>query len=263
MTNLGALSHFSLALHVGPGGLTAILSSVSHLHSSQLSCLSFLDSASETQGSSSYHPGALGASCSGTHRDIPALCWAVSGVIQRTRGWLSSALSLPKPIWGFPVSQHHIPGQVRRGQRVQISFLRELPVVIFITVSQPSLDFPPPSKAEDRLLGSRVGKLALIYASEFFVIVVVFCVLRVPPRPERFFSLSNLRKFVFKGINENFSWLRWATPMLLFLWLLNFLMPMYNCFVILFLYLANLHLGIYPREILTLVWKSWIRGFTK
>lgn len=140
------------------------------------------------------------------YRDIPALCWAVSGVIQRTRGRLSSALSLPKPIWGFPVSQHHIPGQVRRSQQAQVSFLRELPASDFYHClpTQPGLS---PSFQSRRLSSwLKSGETCSDTCIRIFdVIVVVFCALRVPPRPECLFSLSNLRKFVFKGINENFS----------------------------------------------------------
>lgn len=142
----------------------------------ELSLIPWLFSASGAQGSSSHHPGALGASCSDT--EIYLLCAGLS--LGSSKGQeddcpLLSASPNPSGVFLFPNTTSQ--AKLEEASRHKSPFSGNYLLVIFITVFQPSLDFPPPSKAEDCPLGSRVGKLALIHASEFLMLLLLFSVL--------------------------------------------------------------------------------------
>lgn len=187
----------SLGLSVGPGGLTAVLFSESHLHSSQLSCLSFLDS-SLPLGHKGAHPTTLvpWGLAAQILTEIYLLCAELS--LGSSKGQdedcpLLSASPNPSAVFLFPDTTSQA---VRRGQRAQVSFLRELPASDFYHClpTQPGL-FP---SFQSRRLSSwlKSGETCSDTCIRIFdVIIVVFCALRVPSRPERFFSLSNLRLF--------------------------------------------------------------------
>lgn len=169
----------SLGLSVGPGGLTAVLFSESHLHSSQLSCLSFLDS-SLPLGHKGAHPTTLvpWGPAAQILTEIYLLCAGLS--LGSSKGQeddcpLLSASPNPSAVFLFPDTTSQAKLEEASGRKSPFS--GNYLLVIFITVFQPSLDFSPPSKAEDCPLGSRVGKLALIHASEFLILLLLFSVL--------------------------------------------------------------------------------------
>lgn len=132
--------------------------------------------ASQAQGNSFHHPGAVWGQL--LRHTQPYPLWAVLP-LGSTRGPggegpLLSA-SPDSPAVSVVISHCHLPDQVRRGRQGTSLFSQGANLLmIFITVFLPSLDFPPPSKAENLHLGSRVGKLALIHASSFGVLFLFF-----------------------------------------------------------------------------------------